>query len=45
MIERWNLKQIKLLEKDQDKKLEIKRIRIEVEMPTTKRTKLQFSGE
>jgi len=34
------LKKIKILQIDQEKKLELKRIRIEVEIPTTKKTKL-----
>jgi hypothetical protein len=39
-IERWNWKQIKFLQKDQEQKSEVKRIRIEVEIPTTKMTNL-----
>jgi len=39
-IERWNWKQIKLQQKGEDQKLEIKKIRIEIEISTTKMTKL-----
>jgi len=39
-IERWNWKQIKLLQNDQEQKSEVKRIRIEVKIPTTKITNL-----
>jgi len=39
-IARWNWKQINLLKSSQEQKLEIKRIRTEVKMPTIKRINL-----
>ena len=39
-MEGWNWKQIEFLQKSQETKLEIKRIRIEVEISTIKRVKL-----
>jgi hypothetical protein len=39
-MEGWNWKQIEFLQKSQETKLEIKRIRIEVEISTIKMVKL-----
>jgi hypothetical protein len=39
-IKLWNLKQIKILQKDQKQKLKTKRIKIEAEILKTKRVKL-----
>jgi hypothetical protein len=39
-MERWDWKQIKLQQKSQEQKLEIKTIMVEVKIPTTKRVKL-----
>jgi len=39
-IKGWNWKQIKFLQKDQKQKLESKKIRTEVEIPTIKRIKM-----
>jgi hypothetical protein len=41
-IKGWNWKQIKILQRDQEKKLKIKIIRTEVEISIYKRTTLRF---